>query len=184
AQRNEQHLAAAPLVEPQHLETQLVAVPGDDGLDVGHGEHEVIDAFDPHHTSKQYAIAPLAGCSRSVPAGQGADTLTWVTTARAPGEPHGTAFTLGPSPIAMQPLDGTGGTVVSPRRPVNAYALNTKIANRTTTSTIQGRPRTRRAVGSRYSTGSGIVPSSREVKRGSSCAHRAGLRPAGTISAS
>src|SRR5581483_7138620 len=144
AQRNEQHLAAAPLVEPQHLETQLVAVPGDDGLDVGHGEHEVIDAFDPHHTSKQYAIAPLAGCSRSVPAGQGADTLTWVTTARAPGEPHGTAFTLGPSPIAMQPLDGTGGTVVSPRRPVNAYALNTKIANRTTTSTIQGRPRTRR----------------------------------------
>ena len=89
AQRDEQHLAAPPFLQPQHFETDLVPIPLDDRLDIGHGEHHVVDADNFHRpTSKQYAMEPVAGCSRSDPAGHGSVMPTCVTTARAPGVPH------------------------------------------------------------------------------------------------
>jgi hypothetical protein len=44
--RREEDLAATPLLQPERLEAEHVAVPGDRALDVGDDEHDVVQRTD------------------------------------------------------------------------------------------------------------------------------------------
>ena len=90
-------------------------------------------------------------------------TPTCATTARAPDVPHVADCTVGPSLTVTQPPTPVPGCVVAGLG-VTAYAVNTKMANRTTMRMIHGRPRITRSVGSSASICSGMraVRSGRE----------------------
>ena len=113
-QRHEQHLAAPPLLQAQHLETELVPIPRHDRLDIGHREHHVVDADDLHRRDLQ-AVGDRSR-RRLQPLGT---VRTWLreptcaTTARAPGVPHDADCTVGPSATVTQPPTPHAGPAVS-----------------------------------------------------------------------